>query len=160
MCLKNQNPMKHFSAGRKMGGNALEQNKTTNKEASKSCVYRVLKNNSSESKPDGLSWEYCALVRPTELNGNALFVFQRAFESWQRPHQLFKPCWTALRVQLLYLVRDPAEKLRVKQVVGLAGGCVWEVCGIRCFFFHMEAKCWLPQKELSSCTLLKEGLAV
>lgn len=29
---KKQNPMKHFSAGRKKRGNALEQNKTTNKE--------------------------------------------------------------------------------------------------------------------------------
>lgn len=114
----------------------------------------MLKNNSAESKPAGLSWECCGLASPTELNWNALFVFQQACKSWQRSDQLFKPCWTALAVLLLYLVRGPAEKLRVKQVVGLAGGCVWEVCGVRWFFFCTEEKCLLSQKDVYSCTLL------
>lgn len=95
--------------------NALEQNKTTKWEAS--CVYHVPKNNSTESKPAGLGWECCGLASPTELNWNALFVFQQACKGWQRSGQLFKPCWTAFRVQFLYLVRGPVEKLRVKQVV-------------------------------------------
>lgn len=72
------------------------QNNTTGKEkkkeASKSFVYHVLKNNSSESKPAGLNWECCGLASPIELNWNALFVFQQASKSWQRSDQLFKPC--------------------------------------------------------------------
>lgn len=64
-----------------MRGHALEQNKPTNKAASKSCVCHVLKNNSAESKPAGLSWERCGLASPTELNWNALFVSQQACKS-------------------------------------------------------------------------------
>lgn len=55
-----------------MGGNTLEQNKATTKEANKSCVYHVLKNNSAESKPAGPSWECCGFASPTELNWNDL----------------------------------------------------------------------------------------
>lgn len=102
-----------------MRGNSLEQKKTTKKAASKSCVYHVLKNNSAESKPAGLSWECCGLASPAELNWNALFVFQQACKSWQGSDQLFNSCWTTLGVQLLCLARGPAEKLKVKQVVGL-----------------------------------------
>lgn len=108
LCLKNKIPWSIARNGRGMRGNASKQN--NRKEASKSFVYHVLRNNSTESKPAGLSWECCGLASPTELNWNALFVFQQACKSWQRSDQLFKPCWTSLRVQLLYLVRGPVEK--------------------------------------------------
>lgn len=152
MCLKHKIPWNIARNGRGMRGNALEQNKTAKKEASKSCVYYVLKDNSAESKPAGLSWECCGLASPTELNWNALFVFQQACKSWQRSDQLFKPCWTVLRAQLFYLVRGPAEEWRVKQVVGLSGSCVWEVCRIRWFCLH--GRKMLLQKDLSLYILL------
>lgn len=143
-----------------------KQNNTTGKEkkkeASKSFVYHVLKNNSSESKPAGLNWECCGLASPIELNWNALFVFQQASKSWRRSDQLFKPCWTALRVQLLYLVRGPVQKIRVKQIVGLAGSGVWEVDRIRCPFSCMEEKMLIASERyvLMHSSFLKERLAV
>lgn len=121
--------MKHYQEWERNEGQYFKtkQNNTTEKKKKKkqvSFVYHVLENNSSESKPAGLNWECCGLASPIELNWNALFVFQQASKSWQRSDQLFKPCGTALRVQLLYLVRGPVQKIRVKQVVGLAGSCV------------------------------------
>lgn len=146
VCLKNKIPWNIARNGRGMRGSALEQNKTTNKEASKSCVYHVLKNNSAESKPAGLTWECCGLASPTELNWNALFVFQQACKSWQRSDQLFKPCWTALGVQLLHLVRGPAEKLSVQ------AGCrrSWQLC-----LRGVQNKMFSPALKKNVCCLRK-----
>lgn len=110
LCLKNKIPWSIARNGRGMRGNASKQNKTTEKKQVRVLSTTCLGNNSTESKPAGLSWECCGLASPTELNWNALFVFQQACKSWQRSDQLFKPCWTSLRVQLLYLVRGPLEK--------------------------------------------------
>lgn len=148
---KTQNPMKPCKEWERNERQWL-RTKQNNKKISKSesCVYHVLKNNSAESKPVGLSWECCGLASSTKLDWNALFVYQQACKSWQRSDQLFKPCWAALWVQLLCLVRGPAENLRVKQIVGLASSCVWEVCRLRYFFLHGRKA--LPQKDASLCT--------
>lgn len=126
------------------------QKKTTKKAASKGCVYHVLKNNSAESKPTGLSWECCGLASPAELNWNALFVFQQACKSWQGYDQLFNSCWTTLWVQLLCLARGPAEKLRVKQVVGLVWNKTYFLHG-RKMFLALERCTLVHSSEAGAC---------
>lgn len=92
LVFKKQNPMKHCQEWERNERQCFKTKQNNRKEASKSFVYHVLRNNSTESKPAGLSWECCGLASPTELNWNALFVFQQACKSWQRSDQLFKPC--------------------------------------------------------------------
>lgn len=112
---KAQNPMKPCQELERNERQCFRTKQRNGKQVS--CVYYVPKNNSAESKPAGFGWECCGLACPTELNWNALFVFQQAYKGWQSSGQLFKPCWRALRIQFVYLVRGPVEKLRVKQVV-------------------------------------------